>query len=217
VNDRETRQWFLALEEERNAILAYDIHDGLCQQLAAAAAHLKTYLELRTERSREADTNFQHGLAAVEEGMVEARRLVDRLRPPMLEEAGLLSAVEALIRDLQTRNGLAIDFHHELPAGTLAGAEETAVFRIVQEGLSNVVRHSRAATARVELVANGRSVCLRIEDWGVGFDPQAVRGKRFGLVGMQARAAILGGQLSIHSAPGHGTRLVAEIPITGPR
>lgn len=217
MNDREIRQWLLTLEDERNAILAYDIHDGLCQQLAAAASHLKTCGEMRIDRPNEADVHFQHGLTAVEEGLIEARRLVGRLRPPTLEAGGLLAAVKTLIRDVQTRHGLAIELHHELPSGTLSMAEEKALFRIIQEGLNNVVRHSRAAKARVELVADRHRVCLRIEDWGVGFDTQTVGEKRFGLEGMRVRAAILGGRLSIRSAPGHGTRLVATIPIAAPR
>lgn len=196
-------------------LIAYEIHDGLCQQLAAGISYLSTYAETSPETHATDNQYFDLGMQALNAAMHESRELVGRLRQLSGSHPHLVEAVNQLIHESHWSDTIDVSFHHDVPRGVLSYTEFNTAFRIIQESLNNVARHSRSATARVEAVVAGNVLRLRIEDDGVGFDPSSVNGDHFGIEGMRLRAALLEGQFGIDSRPGAGTRVYAELPIGG--
>jgi two-component system sensor histidine kinase UhpB len=157
--------------------------------------------------------------AEIGEAIEELRRIARGLRPPSLDMLGLGTAVDSYARSLADAAGLELDLRIGAVAGLLSPEAELALYRVMQESLSNVVRHSGAGTVRISLRRAGAFVELRIEDDGRGFRvDQALaldrEGRGLGLFGMQERAGYVGGHVDIESEPGHGTRVIARMPIT---
>jgi signal transduction histidine kinase len=147
----------------------------------------------------------------------EVHNLALQLRPSVLDDLGLPAALERYVADCQRRYPLHIDLAMRGLSGCRLPAEvETALYRIVQEGLTNVARHAQASTASVMIERRDGAVRAIVEDDGRGFDPEAA-GKaeqRLGLYGIRERAELLGGRLTIESEPGRGASLFVEIPIS---
>lgn len=214
--ERKTLEEMLQLHEHERRLIGYDIHDGLAQLLSGAMIFLQAFREQFAERPSEQWKSFELGFQALSEALAETRRLIDDLRPVVLEEGGILPAVEALIEKLHSRFGMEIEYVADASLGRLAPLREFAVFRILQEALSNARRHSRTKKVRVELRQRHDRLYLEVRDWGVGFDPEKVPPGHYGLEGIRERSRLLGGQVEIQSAPGEGTRLALEIPVTWP-
>jgi signal transduction histidine kinase len=141
-------------------------------------------------------------------------RLAFSLRPAALDEFGLSPALKDLSNRLEARGGPKVQLDIDLPAGTrLPGKLETAIFRITQEALTNVVKHADANAVRVALARRERSVALTVEDDGRGFSQAGGADGGFGLVGIRERVASLNGALDIESNVGAGTRLAIELPL----
>ena len=169
------------LQEHDRQLVAYEIHDGLAQQLTAAWMKFQSIEPLRETDPAAARAMFDAALAMLHEGMAETRRLIGGLRPPVLDQSGVVAAVDFLIDEQRQRGGPEIDFAHDVQFNRLAAPLEIAIFRIVQECLTNACRYSRSEKVRVELgQADGR-VVVDVRDWGVGFDPTLVQGDHFGL------------------------------------
>lgn len=199
---------------DRQRLFAYELHDGLCQQLAAGIGYLNCYRELRSESCEKADKWFDLGVQVLNDAMEEARQLVGRLTKPTGERASLVDAVRRMIRTSHWSDRLSVKFAHDVPAGLLSADQQDAALRIIQESLTNVAHHSRSREAQVNLVAGDRLLRIHVEDGGVGFDMANVPRDRYGIEGLRARAAALGGWLAIDSAAGCGTKVVAQIPLT---
>jgi signal transduction histidine kinase len=139
--------------------------------------------------------------------------LSHQLHPVKLDLLGLVAAMSSLCRELSKQHGVKINFvHHDVP-GQIGEDVALCVFRIVQEALRNVVKHSGAMDATVELTGNGDGIDVCISDWGTGFNPEAVRGKGgLGLISMAERLRLVGGHFSIESEPSQGARIRARIP-----
>jgi signal transduction histidine kinase len=138
------------------------------------------------------------------------------LRPTMLDDLGLVAAVEAFARQFSHRTGIPVDVRMTRRPERLPPEVELVVYRVVQEALSNVARHSGASRAEVSLAADAATLAVTVADDGRGFDPPAAldsRQQSLGLFGMRERAALVGGRLTIESAPGRGTRVQLEIPV----
>jgi signal transduction histidine kinase len=141
-------------------------------------------------------------------------RMAFDLRPSVLDEFGLVSALSRLGGDLEERGGPKVELTLDFPAGErLPARVETALFRVTQEALTNVVKHAEASVVRLIFLLRERSVVLTIEDDGRGFSQAQVLDGGFGLVGMRERIASLNGALDIESEQGAGTRLTIEIPL----
>jgi len=203
----------LDIQERDRQLVAYDIHDGFVQKATAASLHLQAFRELYGENPAEAWRNFDAAVRALGEGIHEARRLIAGLRPPILEKAGVVAAIDSLSHEVNERGAPKIEFSHAVRFDRLAPLLETTVFRIVQESLNNACRHSQSEKVRISLVQVGDRVRLEVQDWGIGFDPETVDKSRFGLEGIQERARLVGGHASIESSPGEGTRVVVELPV----
>jgi signal transduction histidine kinase len=193
-------------EAERRA-LARELHDEVGQILAS----LRLRLEGGTDQAAaEVQTILGELLDRV-------RGLSMDLRPPTLDELGLLPTLVWHFERYQAETGVRVEFHGLGAERRFAAAVETAAFRIVQEALTNVARHARVAEVEVSLDATAEGLELRVEDHGAGFEAAAASsGSSGGLAGMQERARLLGGRVRIESAPGRGTRLVAALPGSPP-
>ena len=141
------------------------------------------------------------------------RQLAVELRPKALDDFGLAAALERLTESFAEQTGIAVGFESTLPAERLAPEIETALYRIVQECLTNIVKHARAGSVSIVLGRKPDAVTAVVEDDGVGFDPARTRDDGLGLIGMRERVALVGGRLTIESRPGAGTTFVAEVPV----
>jgi signal transduction histidine kinase len=144
----------------------------------------------------------------------DVRRLAIELRPKALDDFGLVAALERLTENFGEQTGIAIEFVQNFPDGRLPPEVETALYRIVQESLTNVVKHARADSVSIVLTRKHDSVSILVEDDGIGFEPGRERADGLGLLGMRERVGLLGGRVAVESRPGSGTTFVAEVPLT---
>lgn len=201
------------LYERERRLLAYDLHDGAVQYLTAALLQFESCGEMQSRQGGETEKAWKSGLDRLRLSIVEMRRLIGGLQPALLDECGVIAAVETLIWEHRTNGDPEIEFHHDVGFNRLAPPLENTLFRIVQEAVSNACRHSRSKMIRVALVQRGRRVRAEVRDWGVGFDLAGVDKGRFGLRGIRERARLFGGHASIESVPGAGTRIVVHLPV----
>jgi PAS domain S-box-containing protein len=203
-----------AQESERRHI-ARELHDETAQALTG----LKLTLEnLERAPAPELELRLRRARGLVGELMTRVHDLSLDLRPHMLDDLGLLPALLWLVERYSDQTRVKVDLEHSGLHGRLAPEVETAAYRIVQEALTNVARHARTACASVRCVAGEDALFVEVGDEGAGFDAGAARaGTTSGLAGMEARARAMGGQLTIASQPGGGTRVVAELPLRGVR
>ncbi len=206
----------LALHERDRQLIAYEIHDGLTQKIVGAKLLLDSLRELIAADDGSLRGQFDSAVRLVSQAIDDARTLINGVRPPILDEAGLIAAIEHLACESPRPGGPDIRFRHDVAFRRLAAPLESAVFRIVQESLTNACRHSQSPLVRVAVIQRDARLHVEIEDWGIGFDPNDVPADRFGLEGIRQRAQVFGGQASIDSAPGRGTRINVELPIIEP-
>ena len=147
------------------------------------------------------------------QALQDVRRLADELRPKALDDFGLLPALKRLGSGFSEQTGIRVEVESLLGEERLPSEIETALYRIVQESLTNVVKHARASSVSVLVTRKSGSVVAVIEDDGRGFDAGAGRDEGLGLVGMEERVALLDGRLQIESSEGSGTTVVAEVPL----
>lgn len=209
-----------AQEVERKHI-ASELHDEIGQALTAISFNLAAMEETLPAggasgiRERLADTT-----TLVEQVLEQVRSLSFSLRPAMLDEIGLVPGVRWYVHQYSKRLNIAVEFEAHGFGGRLPAEMETALYRVIQEALTNVARHAHAGRVRLRLEQTASAVSANIEDDGRGFDPAAVAAvgiasRGVGLLGIQERAAALGGSVLIQSAPGQGTRLRVELPWEG--
>jgi two-component system, NarL family, sensor histidine kinase DevS len=201
----------VAAQELERKRLARELHDETGQALTSILLGLKPLEQAL------ADDEGRDAMAAVRELVVstlrDVRRLAVELRPSALDDFGLVPALERLIETFREQTGIQVDLESRLGEKRLPSSVETALYRIVQEALTNVVKHSGAGRVSVVLTVKDGSVNALVEDDGRGFDPAAARDEGLGLVGMRERLALVGGRLRIESGAGKGTTLVAEVPL----
>lgn len=198
-----------AQEQERERI-ARDLHDELGQQLTAVL------LGLRAAENAESSPAARAGLQAARRGAADAleavRRLARGLSPVVLRDLGLEVAVTRLCEDMAAATGLTVTRELALPGERLAPGAEIAVYRIVQEALTNATRHARAASVHVRLVRIGNALQLSVRDDGIGMATGSDGASGLGMRGIRERVQSLGGVLRVASAPGRGTMVAAELP-----
>jgi signal transduction histidine kinase len=207
---REAVSALLEGQELERKRLARELHDETGQALTSILLGLKA-LEQQIGEEPLAQIRELVGSA-----LDDVRRLTTELRPPALDDFGLEPALERLVKMTGERSGLDVQLSVTAPEGALQPIQETAIYRIVQEALTNVVKHASARSISILVTQAGGSVRTVIEDDGTGFSVERVRGGAFGLVGMRERVLLLGGRFEVHSAPGAGTTLLAELPVTPP-
>jgi two-component system, NarL family, sensor histidine kinase DevS len=198
-----------AQELERRR-LARELHDETGQALTSILLGLKGLEErIGDEASREAAQELRELVVST---LQDVRRLAVELRPTALDDFGLVAALERLAGSFSEQTGISVDFETALANERLPAEVETALYRIVQESLTNVVKHARARRVSILLARRAGVVKAVVEDDGRGFDPTELRDDGFGLVGMRERLALLGGRLEVESRPESGTTIAAEVP-----
>lgn len=210
--EQETLRAVLDLYKYERQLLGYEIHDGLAQDLAAALFALQALEHLPDKNGPEAIHFRESASRLIRRGLGEARRLIGNIQPPVLKDSGVNEAIRSLVNDWAEQGGPQIEYFCDDAIGRLASPLEYAIYRIVQESLTNAVRHSQSPRIEVRLVSIADCVRLSVQDWGVGFRPESIDGKRYGLRGIHERAQLLGGRAEIHSQPGAGTRICVELP-----
>ena len=203
----------LSVEDEERRRIARELHDETGQSLTALLVGLKV-IEQRTGRAdvREAAERLR---AVAAQTVDNVGRLARGLHPSVLDDLGLLAAARRYVADYAKGHGIEVDFRSEgLGTRRLPSLIQTTMYRILQEGLTNVARHARATRVELVLRLGGGGLELEIRDDGVGFDPATAEAARtgLGLHGMGERAALLGGTIEIRSAPGQGTTVHARVP-----
>ena len=211
--ERDTLWHMLRSSDHERQLIAYDIHDGLAQQLAAAAMQFQSYSHLKGHDLECAKTAFDAGLQMLQQSHSEARRLISGVRPPILDESGIVAALAHLAHDQQNLDAPSIEFQSDVEFHRLEPVLENAVYRIAQEALANSCQHSQSLRVRLALIQAKENIRIEVQDWGVGFDPESVDENRFGLRGIRERARLLGGEASIHSQPGKGTLVNVTLPL----
>jgi signal transduction histidine kinase len=200
-----------AQEAERRR-LARELHDETGQALTSILLGLRAVEDAEGELELRAAIGEVRDL--VRSTLRDVRRLAVELRPTALDDFGLVPALERLTESFAEQTGISVDFQASLTSGRLPTEIETALYRIVQESLTNIVKHARAGSVSVVLTRKEDAVSVVVEDDGVGFEPGRPRDGGIGLLGMQERVALLGGRLAIESRPGAGTTFVAEVPLS---
>ena len=156
---------------------------------------------------------YHGGVMLLRQGHSEARRIISGVRPPILDESGVVAAIAHLVHDPAIAQGPEIRVHSDVTFTRLAPVLENAIYRIVQEGLTNARKHSQSPNVRISLLQRGDQIRIEIRDWGIGFDPKAVKKSHFGLAGIRERARVLGGKCGIRSTLGEGTFITVELPL----
>ncbi len=197
-------------QELERARLARELHDETGQALTSILLGLKP-LE-RTAESAEARTALESVRELVISTLQDVRRLAVELRPSALDDFGLVPAVERLTETFREQSGLRVDLETQLGEERLPSEAETTLYRVIQEALTNVVKHSAAKRVSILLQRKNSAVVAVVEDDGAGFDPSDTRADAIGLSGMRERVSLAGGRLQVESSPGAGTTVVAEVP-----
>jgi two-component system sensor histidine kinase UhpB len=213
---QELSQRVLSAQEEERRRIARELHDETGQALTSLLVGLKA-LE-RVENAAELQQRVAALRSMTSATLDSVHRLALELRPAALDELGLVPALRAYARDYAQQHSLKVEFHACDLAERPAPAVELALYRVVQEALTNVARHAAARRVWVSLERHNGTVTAKVEDDGRGFNPgplQRARGRCLGLFGMQERLATVGGRLAIEGAHGAGTRIVAEAPLLG--
>ena len=199
-----------AQELERRR-LSRELHDETGQALTSILLGLRALDEsLESDTARTATAELRELVVAT---LQDVRQLAVELRPSALDDFGLVAALEHLTASFQEQTGIQVDFVAALGEGRLPGEVETALYRIVQEALTNVVKHAHAQRVSIALTRMQHSVKAVVEDDGMGFDPEHTREGGFGVVGMQERLSLLGGRLHVESSAGAGTTIAADVPL----
>lgn len=207
----------LVAEDEERRRVAHDLHDGLAQVAASASRHIEAFGDYYRPRSRRARQELDRALALAKQTVSEARQVIAGLRPTALDDFGLAAAVRLEVEALSAE-GWGVEYKELLGAERLPRATETALFRVCQEALTNVRKHTRPCPIRVTLSRRRDVVRLVIRDSGGGFDMMACARRggpsdHVGLASMRERVGMLGGRLTVRSRPGEGTVIRAVVPL----
>lgn len=213
LNCRELAKHLQHIREEERTRIAREIHDELGQQLTG----LKMDLSWLQKRSNHLNTEFDEklisSLALVDETVKTVRRISTQLRPSILDDLGLISALEWQSDEMQKRYHIHSLFFSNVSSINLKSEIATAIFRIYQESLTNVLRHAQATEVNTTIELNSNQLMLVISDNGIGFDEKFIKDKKtLGLLGMKERTLMLGGTFKIESKEKEGTTLIVNIP-----
>ena len=211
--EHRTLRHLLQSSDHERQLIAYEIHDGLAQYLTGAIMQFETYHHTQETKPKDAAKAYEAGMTMLRQGHFEARRLIAGVRPPILDESGVIAAIGHLINEKRLHKGPTIEFHSEVAFDRLVPILENAIYRIVQEGLTNACRYSKSERVRVEMMQHDDELRIKIQDWGVGFNLSDVEEDRFGLAGIRERARLLRGKAAVESIPEHGTCITVELPL----
>ena len=217
ANEREFRRLgrsVLRVQEDERRRLARDLHDGVGQNLTALKHRLAQLAEAVAPRDPALRAALEAAVALCADTLEDTRALSRLLRPAVLDDLGLEPALRALARSVGEAAGITVAVEIE-PLPALDGEWQTLLFRVTQEALTNIAKHAHARSVLVRLVEREGALQLQVVDDGRGFDPAVRAPNGSGLGGLRERLQLFDGRLEVRSAPGHGTRLRAVVPLPG--
>ena len=208
---RDALRRVVAGQEVERRRLARELHDETGQALTSILLGLRAVDEAGDpEHVKAAVSDLRELVVAT---LQDVRRLAVQLRPKALDDFGLVPALERLVQTFSESSGISVELEAQLGEDRLPTEVETTIYRIVQEALTNVVKHAEGTRVSILLVRRDGTGTVVIEDDGRGFVPEALRADSIGLEGMRERVALLDGRLTIETAPGAGTTLRVEVPL----
>ncbi len=200
-----------AQEDERRSI-SRELHDEVGQMLTALRMELRSLQELRTSSEAEFNEHLEDSKQLAEKSLRAVRDIAMGLRPSMLDDLGLGSAVQWQARQFSRLTGVPVNIEINGALTHLSDRQRTCVYRLVQEALTNCARHAQAKTIRIAIQGHPDRISILVHDDGVGFDANTSRGRGVGLLGIEERVKELGGKMTLTSRPRKGTELSAVIP-----
>ncbi len=214
----------LAVTEEELQRIVLDIHDGPVQKLFAALSQVNLLQHQLRYGNPPDPAAYSRGLARIalllEDSLTEIRTFLGTFRPPEFARRNLLTVLDGQIIQFETNTGSRVEFRVEGEIPEVSLPVKIALYRILQEALSNGYRHAQVNEQQVRLSADGKELCLQVIDQGVGFQPPPLsgpgateKGEHIGLRGMRERVALVGGTFELWSRPGQGTRITVRVPI----
>lgn len=203
-------QLLMTQEEERRNI-SRELHDDLGQQVTAISLDLRS--AARQQNAAKKDSLLDRAMEETDHLLKSIHEVASRVRPSVLDDLGLHDAVESLTSEIGRRNEISITTNLDFNEHQISPKVGENVYRILQEGLTNVVKHADANEVIVDVMVDENGLRLTLQDQGIGFDPKQRDGSRLGLLGMQERAELLGGHFSLSSTSGVGTRIEVQIPL----
>ena len=202
----------VTLQEDERRRISQDLHDDIGQSMTALMLGLKAIDGALTAGDKNVGYQIRAAIRSVEAIMKQVRQVFYQLHPPSLDVLPLAQALESFCRTFGQQTGLHVDFNSEtLPS--IPDLQATALYRLVQEGLNNAVKHAHATSVWVNLDYAEGEVNLSVEDNGQGFNPKTID-RNMGLMGIRDRFLMLNGSFDIESAPSKGTRLSGSLPLT---
>jgi PAS domain S-box-containing protein len=195
------------VQEKERSTIAKELHDEVGQLLTYAG------LLIDKEARKPQPETMAEAKSVIQDAVSRLRNLSATLSPPLLNNAGILEALESLFEDYTRHTQIKVTFNHEVSLEGLSANLALVVYRIVQEALTNVARHANASRVNVRISPKGRRLRIQIRDDGIGFNPKEVK-KSTGLTGMKERALALGGEIIVDSGPGKGTKIIATLPVS---
>lgn len=215
---RELARRVLEAEERERERIAHELYSGTAQTMAGVLVRLRV---LERDASRDPSCGPLDEITdEVRQALEEIRAVARRLRPPELDELGVRAALEAHARQVSGDGAPRMEFQGRVPDECLSDEARVALFRVIQEALTNAAQHAEALHVRTRFLQAADALVVEVEDDGRGFDPDGVRihplGAGLGLPGMEERAGYAGGSLAVDSAPGRGTRLRLVLPWATP-
>jgi signal transduction histidine kinase len=209
---RDALRRVVSAQELERRRLARELHDETGQALTSILLGLRGLEDVHDDAALKVAVTEVREL--VRSTLQDVRRLAVELRPKALDDFGLVAALERLTDTFAEQTGMTIEFVPNLPGdGRFPPEVETALYRLVQESLTNIVKHARASTVSIVLTRKPESISVVVEDDGVGFEPDRQDGDGIGLIGMRERVGLFGGRVVLESRPGAGTTVVAEVPL----
>lgn len=209
---RLSRQLVQAQEEERKSI-SRELHDEIGQMLTALRMELRGMQDLRAAPEEEFNDHLEGAKHLAEQSVRALKDMAMGLRPSMLDDLGLGSAVQWQARQFSKHTGIPVNVQIEGLPASLPERHRTCVYRLVQEALTNCARHAKARSIDITVASRNGNVAVSVKDDGIGFDPAGVRGRGIGLIGVEERVKELGGSLTLFSRVRQGTSLSAKIPL----
>ena len=212
---RQLTTHLLNIREEERKRIGREIHDELGQQLTAIKMDI-SWIAKKTDPSQEAfKTKLQNVIALLDGGNQSIRRILNELRPVILDDYGLLEALRWQAQQFTANTHIPVAMTASESDMKIPEEISTCIFRVFQEALTNITRYAKATQVKVSLDIDSDSVLMNIEDNGLGFDTELTKTKKsFGILGMKERVASLNGRFDLSSVPGNGTRISIHIPIT---
>jgi PAS domain S-box-containing protein len=202
----------LKVEEGEHRRLARELHDDFSQKVGLMCFELDSLAKNLPAHRDEIAVQLKSLEAQLGKLSDDLHSIAHQLHPSILDDLGLVPALSSYCTDFSKRHGIAVAFHHRDISAEIPNETSICVYRIVQEALTNVARHSNAKSAEVALIATATLMRLTIHDAGVGFHPKLCK-RGIGLVSIEERVRLMGGNVSVQSHPGDGTQIEAEIPV----